>query len=123
LASASSKCLPVIAVPAPRARRGPDHARQLAILLSQSVGCCTFCRTRWSDKGKRSWPTRELAEAFRSLAGDLSVEVYACPASSGESVNVGGTVFHLGHLRKIESPTPQIETARRELSSITSNGS
>lgn len=60
---------------------------RLASLFSQSLGRCSVCKT-WGH-GKRAWPSREMAEEFRPFSGDMSLEVYECPANPG--------TYHLGH--------------------------
>ena len=62
-------------------------------LLRQSLGHCRHCQA-WG-RPKRAWPSRELADAFRPFAGDMTLEVYECPIVRGS--------YHLGHIRK---PTP-----------------
>lgn len=64
-----------------------EHVHRLAILFGQSLGRCSICKT-WG-RGKRAWPSREMAEEFRPLSGDMSLQVYECPANPG--------TYHLGH--------------------------
>jgi hypothetical protein len=64
-----------------------ERAEQMAALMRQSLGRCASCSS-WSHP-KRAWPTRELAEAFRPFAGDMSLQCYECPVDSGS--------YHLGH--------------------------
>jgi hypothetical protein len=63
-----------------------ERTEQMAALMQQSLGQCGSCNS-WGHP-KRAWPTRELAEAFRPFAGDMSLQCYECPVS--------GT-YHLGH--------------------------
>lgn len=69
----------------------PATPLQLANLLSQSPGRCPSCKS-WGQRTKRSWPSREVAEAFRLLIQDLSLNVYECAAHPGS--------FHLGHPKR-----------------------
>jgi hypothetical protein len=67
-----------------------ERAYRMAVLLRQSLGRCASC-TSWGRQ-KRSWPARELAEAFRPFAGDMSLEPYECPIAPG--------TYHLGHRKE-----------------------
>ena len=89
LKEATRELLPQLAT---SAQQRPDPKRpdyQLSKLLRLSLGRCPYCRA-WG-RPKRAWPNRELAEAFRPLAGDLSLEAYECPITLG--------TYHLGHIR------------------------
>jgi hypothetical protein len=87
---------------APQHRFGRrERDGRLDELLRQSLGHCRHCQA-WG-RPKRAWPTRELADAFRPLAGDMSLEVYECP--------VVRHTYHLGHIRKpTTSSTPTTDT-------------
>lgn len=74
--------------------RKQERADRVAVLLLQSLGRCASCAS-WGRQ-KRAWPTRELAEAFRPFAGDMSLEVYECPIAVG--------TYHLGHQRIQRGP-------------------
>ncbi len=84
-----------------------ERTEQMAALMQQSLGQCASCSS-WGHP-KRAWPTRELAEAFRPFAGDMSLQCYECPVSGS---------YHLGH--RIEaasalspkSKAPSYETHR-----------
>lgn len=85
--------------PQPRFGRHERDAR-LNELLRQSLGRCRHCQA-WG-RPKRAWPSRELADAFRPLAGDMTLEVYECP--------IVRSSYHLGHIRKaVSSPTPSTD--------------
>ncbi len=70
-----------------------ERAEQMADLMRQSLGQCASCSS-WGHP-KRAWPTRELAEAFRPFAGDMSLQCYECPVDSGS--------YHLGHRNEVAS--------------------
>jgi len=72
-----------------KVKRRHDRALKLSALFRLSRGHCSSCKT-WGH-AKRSWPSRELAEEFRPLSGDLSLNVYECPAHPG--------TYHLGHIK------------------------
>jgi hypothetical protein len=93
LKKASTGLLPVpgTALPPRPARQTPWDA--LSAILRQSLGHCQHCQSR--GRPKRAWPTRELAEAFRPLAGDMSLLAYECPYVRGS--------YHLGHIRESAS--------------------
>jgi hypothetical protein len=87
LHSASSKLFPCNTIQQQIKVSKQERAEQLAALLRQSSGRCPVCCS-WR-KGKRVWPTRELAESFLPFAGDTSLRVYECRAVPG--------TFHTGH--------------------------
>lgn len=90
------------AQPIPRSK-SPDC--QLSKLLRLSLGRCLHCHA-WG-RPKRAWPTRELAEAFLLLAGDLSLKIYECPFVTG--------TYHLGHIRRrASSLSPTADTTDDE---------
>jgi hypothetical protein len=83
----------LLPTPVTAAQRRPDPqkpAGQLSELLRLSLGHCLYCHA-WG-RPKRAWPNRELAEAFRPLAGDMLLVVYECPVVIGS--------YHLGHIRE-----------------------
>ena len=93
LIEATQHACPAWAI-APTIRLTPqERAEQMADLMRQSRGQCASCSS-WSHP-KRAWPTRELAEAFRPFAGDMSLQCYECPVESGS--------FHLGHRNEAAS--------------------
>jgi hypothetical protein len=67
-----------------------ERAYRMSVLLRQSLGRCAIC-TSWGRQ-KRAWPARELAEAFRPFAGDMSHESYECPIARGT---------YLGHRKEV----------------------
>jgi hypothetical protein len=69
-----------------------ERTQQMAALMQQSLGQCASCSS-WGHP-KRAWPTRELAEAFRPFAGDMSLQCYECPVSGS---------YHLGHRNEAAS--------------------
>jgi hypothetical protein len=93
LKEAARELLPQLASP-PRQRPDPKRLdRQLSKFLRLSLGRCPYCFA-WG-RPKRAWPNRDLAEAFRPLAGDLSLQVYECPFLLN--------TYHLGHVRRPDS--------------------
>jgi hypothetical protein len=89
LVVATAELYRAIAPPTPRLREKRERAEGLANLLSRSTGRCSKCKS-WGRR-KRSWPSHEVAEAFRVLTRDMSLEVYECPSCPGS--------YHLGHAK------------------------
>jgi hypothetical protein len=78
------------AAPAPRhISNKTARAQEMAALFAQSAGRCPSCKS--FGRAKRSWPSRQIAEAFLPFSGDLSLEVYECASHTGS--------YHLGHRR------------------------
>jgi len=96
LDAAAARLFPATLPLAPRTLQKSERSQQLASLFSQSPGRCPSCKSR--ERAKRSWPNREVAEAFRLLTGDLSLHVYECPAAHPGTSAIHGT-YHLGHAK------------------------
>lgn len=88
LKAAAARLIPAQAPPGRYTPEKAAGAQEIAALLAQSLGRCPSCKS-WG-RAKRSWPSRELAEAFRPFTGDMSLHVYQC-AHHGS--------YHLGHQR------------------------
>jgi len=90
LALGYARMYPAIPPPAALTLEKRERALRVADLLDRSLGRCSRCKSR--GRKKRSWPSREMAETFRLLVRDLSLEVYECAVHPGS--------YHLGHTKK-----------------------
>lgn len=67
-----------------------EKCEQMILRWSPDSPPCPVCRM-WAGLPKRSWPSREIAEAAYARSGDPGLRVYPCPAQP--------RFWHLGHPR------------------------
>jgi len=89
LGAAMAKLIPAQEQPSLHTAGKASRAEEIALLMAQSLGRCPSCKS-WG-RGKRAFPSRELALAFLPFSGDMSLQIYKC-ANHGS--------YHLGHQRR-----------------------